>query len=83
MSAAAPSHGKRRRSGGPSGPRHHWLRKAVYRLLDEGGESRWGMLLNRSIIVLILVTVTASVLESVPSLAELPAALPDLALTSR
>jgi voltage-gated potassium channel len=54
--------------GGDAGA--HPLRKAIYELLDEGTERPWSVVVRRAIIALILVTVTASVLESVPSLAE-------------
>jgi voltage-gated potassium channel len=73
MSDAAPGEGKRRRLARPAGffkrVFSRVTRREAYRLLDQGDDHPVGMVLHKAIIGLILVSVAASVLESVPSLA--------------
>jgi voltage-gated potassium channel len=73
MSDAAPENGRRRRRAGSAG----WLRRILsrsarreaYNLLDNGTNRPLGLALNRAIVALILISVAASVLESMPALA--------------
>lgn len=72
MNESAPEQGNQRRAG-HAGYLAHLMspatRREVFRLLDQGTDHPAGMILHRAIIALILVSVAASVLESVPSLA--------------